>query len=175
LHASGESIMAKIRPYESQVSPNGEIPSSNATLSTVGGPGVENLGQSIVQAGYSGAHAYQILQAAEDARATTKVHVALAELANRATQTLREKQVTADPADPDFFNTVYRGGAPEGEAPAEGSIHDQLNQLDEQITNPVAKARFKVGASALTSQVLNQAVAFQGHLAGVYAKQQAIA
>jgi len=166
--------MAKIRPYESQVSPVAEIPVSDASEGMGPGKGAQELGQSLVNAGYSGAHAYQILQSQADAEAVTKVHVALAEMANRATQELAQKKATADPADQDFFGTVYRGGTPEGEPPADGSLHDQLNKLNDQITNPVAKQRFEAGAAALTSQVLNQATAFQGHLAGVYAKQQAI-
>lgn len=166
--------MARIRPYESQVSPLGQVPTQQAQLADVGGPGMEHVGQAITSAGAAGAHAYQILQANEDAHATTKVHVSMAELANRATQELAKQKATADPADPNFFNTVYRGGVADGEEPATGSIHDQLNKLREQVTNPVAQRRFETEAAALTHQVLVQSTAFQGHLAGVHAKQQAI-
>src|ERR1043165_9451357 len=117
--------MPRISPYESQLSPSGGIPASNASLADVGGPGAEQLGQSIVSAGYAGAHAYQILQAEEDANAVTKVHVALSELANRATQQLQQAKATASPDDQDFFGTVYRGGVQEGEEPAADSIQDQ--------------------------------------------------
>lgn len=165
--------MARIRPYESQVSPLGQVPTQQAQLSDVGGPGLEHVGQAITSAGAAGAHAYQILQVQEDAHATTNVHVSMAELANRATQELAKKKATADPSDPNFFNTVYRGGVAEGEEPAAGSIHDQLNKMREQVTNPVAQRRFETEAAALTHQVLVQATAFQGHLAGVHAKQQA--
>lgn len=164
--------MPRVRPYESQVSPEAGLPASGVG-SVETGKGAEALGQSIVSGGYSGAHAYQIFQANADAEAVTKVHVALSELSNRATQQLADAKTKADPADPDFFNTVYRGGAPEGEDPREGSIQHQIDQLRAQVTNPVAQRAFDRGAAALTHQTLQQAVAFQGHLAGVYAKSQA--
>ncbi len=166
--------MARIRPYESQVSPNAQIPAQNSTIADVGGPGAEKLGESIVNAGYAGAHAYQILQAFEDSRAVSNTHVALAKLMNEATQTIAQKKATADPNDPDFFNTVYRDGAPQDAEDPTDSIKGQLSSLKEQVTNPVAKIHFDQAAQAITSNVLQQAVAFQGHLAGVAAKQQAI-
>lgn len=164
--------MPRIRPYESQVSPTGGIPASGADLSAVGGTGAEQLGQGIVQAGYSAAHAYQILQAQEDSRAITEVHVAYAKLQNEATKQMLEAQANADVNDKNFFNTVYRGGAPEGEEPADESILAQINKTDSQVTNPVAKNVSRQLAASITTNILNQSLNFQTHLAGEYAKSQ---
>ena len=166
--------MGQIRPYIAQVSPQGEIPSRNAQPSDITGPGVENLGQAMTQAGGSFAHAQQLLQHQEDRNAVTKLHVAFAELSRTHTRQIAEQQAQAKPDNTDFFGTVYRGeGIPEGEEPTPGSIQSDLNALGGQLTNPVAQQRFKTIAAEYTTNVLHQSIAFQGHLAKTYATTQA--
>ena len=166
--------MAQIRPYQAQISPQAELPSRNASPADVTGPGVENLGQSINQAGYSAAQAQQMLQRQEDRRATTDMYVALAQLGEKHTKRMPDFQAKADPKNQDLWGTFNTGNTPEGATAPEGTLKGDLEALGARVTNPIAKQRFDVGAVSLTTQFLHQTIAFQGHMAGVYAKQQAI-
>ncbi len=166
--------MPKVRPYESQVNPGGEIPTAGASLSEVGGPGSVNLGQSIVNAGYSGAHAYQIIQANEDAAAVSDAHVKLAQIQASETQRFANYSANADPANPDHWDTFRRGGAtPDEEVPRVDSLQYKLDALSTATQNSAAKRVVATGAAQLSQHFLDKTVQLSAHLAGVQAKQQA--
>ncbi len=165
--------MPKVRPYESQVSPGGEVPTAGASLSEVGGPGAVNLGQSIVNAGYSGAHAYQIIQANEDAAAVSDAHVKLAQIAASETQRFQDFSTKADPADPNVWDSFRRGGAtPDEEVPRVDSLQYKLDALNTATQNPIAKRAVAQGAAQLSQHFLDKTVVLSGQLAGIQAKNQ---
>ena len=138
--------MAQIRPYIAQVSPEVGIPSRNASPSDISGPGVERLGQSIVQAGMHAAQTQGILQEHENRRATTDMYVQLAELGAKHTQRMPDFKANADPANQDLWGTFNTGNAPEGTTPPPDTLKGDLDALGERVTNATAKELFFIDA-----------------------------
>jgi hypothetical protein len=163
--------MARIRPYESQVSPNGGIPSRDARPSDVA-PNYAPLGQAIESGGYAAGHAQALLQDQASRAAVTDVHVMLQGMQSEYTRRLAKLETEADPKDNNINEQFFYGKGDTNE-PEEGSFKWYADSYKEQIQDPAARQAFDLGMARLSTQFSDQIVNVQARMAGVYAKQQA--
>lgn len=164
--------MARIRPYESQVSAQGDLPTRNAQPSDFGGAGLVNLGQAVESAGYQAGQAQRIVQANASRDAVTDVHTMLSGTRALYTQKSQEFISKADPSDTQLWDKFYAGG--DANAPSDGSMKWYLDKYRESIQDQNAQQAFDRGAADLTSQFATHFVQQQARLSGVHAEQQGI-
>jgi hypothetical protein len=93
--------MPRIRPYESQVGSQGDVPSRNAGLQDFGGAGLSNLGQGIENAGQSVGQAARIINHAKAQQEVTDEHVAHIASVSRLTAQIAEHEKTYIAVDPE--------------------------------------------------------------------------
>ncbi len=165
--------MAQIRPYESQVSSQGGMPSQNASPNDAGGPGLTNLGQAVETLGQNMGHVQRIVQNNATRAAVTDVHTMLAGARAEYTKQALEFETKADPQDTDMWEQFYHGGRNPDE-PSEGTMKWYLDSYRDKIQDPTAQQAFDRGAADLTAQFGIHFAQMQGRMAGVHAKNQAI-
>lgn len=164
--------MAKIRPYESQVSAQAEMPVRQASPSDVGGTGLVNLGQATESLGQNVGVVGRIVQQNATRAAITDVHTMLAGTKAEYTKQAMEFEAKADPKDTNLWEQFYHGG--NVDEPTEGSLKWMLDSYREKIDNGQALQTFDRGASDLLAQFGVHFAQVQSKMAGVHAKNQAV-
>lgn len=164
--------MPRIRPYESQVSAQGDFPTQGADAADTSGPGAVNLGQAVQNAGQNMGVVQRIVENNATRAAVTDVHTMLAGAKAEYTKQALDFESKADPKDTDLWDQFYHGNNPED--PKEGSLKWYLDSYRSQITNPTAQQAFDRGAADLTSQFGIHFAQVQSRMAGVHAKNQAV-
>lgn len=164
--------MPQIRPYESQVSPTGGMPSQSASPNDFGGPGLTNLGQATLQGAHYAGYTQQVIQENATRAAVTDVHTMLAGAKAEYTKQALEFEAKADPKDTNLWDQFYHGG--DADAVKEGTLKWYLDSYRDQITDGTARQAFDRGAADLTSQFGIHFAQVQSRMAGVHAKNQAV-
>ena len=93
--------MPRIRPYESQVGSQGDLPSRSAGVQDFGGAGLSNLGQGVENLGQSAGQAQRIIQEAKSRQEVTDEHIAHIDSVSRLTQQIDEKAKAYVAIDPE--------------------------------------------------------------------------
>jgi hypothetical protein len=93
--------MPRIKPYESQVSSQGDLPSRSAGVQDFGGAGLSNLGQGFENLGQSAGQAQRILNEARSRQEVTDEHIAHIDSSSRVMQQLEEKAKSYVAIDPE--------------------------------------------------------------------------
>lgn len=159
--------MPKIRPYESQVGSQGELPNQSAQLQDFGGAGLSNLGQGLENLGQSVGQAQRILNQAKSRTEVTDEHVAHIGSVERLTAQVAEHEksyVAIDPAtgrrNPTLSDKMP--GLVKAELDQRGLTADGSSVYE---TQPAQNA-FSVHAAQLSQHFVDVARHADGKLAG---------
>jgi len=138
--------MPRIRPYESQVSSQGDVPSRNAGLQDFGGAGLANLGQGIENLGQGVGQARRILNDVQARQEVTDAHVAI----SRAEHTLTQE-----------VNEAHRTWTPDQPPLSERFLEKFKTTLDALHLNEDGTERYETAAGRQTHARLAQALGVQ--------------
>lgn len=158
--------MARIRPYEAQISTQGDLPARNAQASDFGGPGLSNLGESTQSLGQSLSYAQRFMQEQKARQEVTDASVALTQL---GTELVTEHDEAAKRWKP--------GDAPLSESFG-GIVTARLEKLrgaengEERFTTQQGLSTFQTHAAQLVSHFTGLTLRTDAHLAGEAAKAQ---
>lgn len=158
--------MARIRPYESQISSQGDLPARNAQESDLGGPGLSNLGQGVQQSGASLGQAQRFLQEQQARQEVTDASVALTQLGTDLVQEHDHAARNWKPGDPPLSDTFG------------GIVKARLDQLQggdgesSRFETQAGEQTFKTHAAQLVSHFTSLTLRTDAHLAGEAAKEQ---
>ena len=158
--------MARIRPYERQVSAQGDLPTRNANPSDVGGAGLTNLGEGVQHLGQSLGQVERILNEQRTRQEVTDASVSLTELGTELVVEHDELAKRWKPGDPPLSETFG------------GIVKARLDKLqgaengEERFTTQAGLDTFKTHAAQLVNHFTGLTLRTDAHLAGEAAKEQ---
>lgn len=158
--------MARIRPYESQISPQADLPARNAQSSDFGGPGLSNLGEGTQILGQNLAQANRFLMEQQARQEVTDASVALTQLGTELVIEHDEAAKRWKPGDPPLSETFS------------GVVTARLEKLrgaengEERFTTQQGLSTFQTHAAQLVSHFTGLTLRTDAHLAGEAAKEQ---
>ncbi len=158
--------MARIRPYESQLSTQGDLPARNASASDLGGPGLANLGDGVQAFGQSMGQVQRFMHEQQSRQEVTDASVALTQL---GTELVTEHDTLA--------KNWKRGDPPLSETFG-GIVTARLEKLrgaengEERFTTQAGLDTFRTHAAQLVNHFTGLTLRTDAHLAGEAAKEQ---
>lgn len=159
--------MPRVRPYESQVSSQGDLPRRSAGTQDFGGAGLANLGQGVENLGQGLGQAQRILNEAKARKEVTDAHVSVAELHTALSQRLDESARNWTPDQPPLSETFLSGHVK--------TALDKLRSVDgdtDRFETEAGASAFQLRATALTSHMTDLTRSIDAKLAGDAAVQQ---
>lgn len=100
--------MARIRPYENQVSAQGDLPSRSANVSDFGGQGLVNLGTGLENVGADAGQIQRFMNEAKAQREVTDAQTKITQLSNDLTMMVDDRARKWQPGDP-YLSDVMPG------------------------------------------------------------------
>lgn len=165
--------MPRIRPYESQVGSQGDLPSRNAGLQDFGGAGLSNLGQGVENLGQSIGQIQRIENDAKSRQEVTDTHVGFIDAQARVHAELSERAKNYVAVDPEtgLRNPMLSDMVPD-------ILRRELDSLGKtpegnvKYETPAGKNTFQLAAAQFSSHFVSAARDIDVKLAGDAAVQQ---
>lgn len=158
--------MARIRPYESQISTQGDVPARNAQVSDLGGPGLANLGEGVQAFGQSMGKVQRFMHEQQSRQEVTDASVALTQLGTKLVTEHDELAKQWKPGDAPLSETFG------------GIVTARLEKLrgaeggTERFTTQAGLHTFRTHAAQLVNHFTGLTLRTDAHLAGEAAKEQ---
>lgn len=158
--------MPRLRPYESQLSTQADVPAARAQPSDFGGTGLSNLGEAVQDAGVYAGQANRILLENKARREVTDAQIQLLNLQQDLARGLDERVKTWKPGDVSVADDM--AGVIKGQLDNLGQTEDGNERYETQN----GKKAFQVGAARLQQHFSDQLAHADAQLQGKAAEIQ---